>query len=250
MHTDAPMTRLAHYQAWLARERGLHFNDYETLWRWSVDDLRRLLGLDLGPLRARVADTVHRRAGRGPHARRALVCRRAGQLRAPGAAPRRRRPRGRAPGDRVPERAPAGSGGDQLASCAPGGRARAGDARGRRAARRPRGAWLPNTPHAIVAFLATASLGAVWSICSPDMGPVAVLDRFRQIEPGAVRRRRPDLGRHRARPPPGAARAARRLPSVRTWCCWPTSTRGRRPRAPSRGPGAGTRLGHAGGRRR
>ncbi len=44
-------------------------------------------------------------------------------------------------------------------------------------------AYLPNTPHAIIAFLACASLGAVWSICSPDMGPVAVLDRFRQIEP-------------------------------------------------------------------
>lgn len=45
------------------------------------------------------------------------------------------------------------------------------------------GAFLPNTPHAVVAFLATASLGAIWSVCSPDMGPLAVLDRFRQIEP-------------------------------------------------------------------
>jgi acetoacetyl-CoA synthetase len=44
-------------------------------------------------------------------------------------------------------------------------------------------AVLPNTPHAAVAFLACASLGAIWSVCSPDMGPVAVLDRFRQIEP-------------------------------------------------------------------
>ncbi len=44
-------------------------------------------------------------------------------------------------------------------------------------------AFLPNTPHAAIAFFAIASLGAVWSICSPDMGPVAVLDRFRQIEP-------------------------------------------------------------------
>ena len=45
------------------------------------------------------------------------------------------------------------------------------------------GAILPNIPQAVVAFLATASVGAVWSVCSPDMGPVAVLDRFRQIEP-------------------------------------------------------------------
>ncbi len=47
-------------------------------------------------------------------------------------------------------------------------------------------AFLPNVPQAIVAFLAVASLGAVWSVCSPDMGPVAVLDRFRQIEPKAL----------------------------------------------------------------
>ena len=44
-------------------------------------------------------------------------------------------------------------------------------------------AFLPNIPQTAVAFLASASLGAVWSVCSPDMGPVAVLDRFRQIEP-------------------------------------------------------------------
>jgi len=44
-------------------------------------------------------------------------------------------------------------------------------------------AYLPNTPHTVVAFLATVSLGAIWSVCSPDMGPVAVLDRFRQIAP-------------------------------------------------------------------
>jgi acetoacetyl-CoA synthetase len=42
---------------------------------------------------------------------------------------------------------------------------------------------LPNGPQAVVAFLATASIGGVWSICAPDMGTPAVLDRFRQIEP-------------------------------------------------------------------
>jgi acetoacetyl-CoA synthetase len=44
-------------------------------------------------------------------------------------------------------------------------------------------AILPNVPQTIIAFLACASVGAVWSVCSPDMGPVAVLDRFRQIAP-------------------------------------------------------------------
>ena len=44
-------------------------------------------------------------------------------------------------------------------------------------------AYAPNTPETLVAFLAAASLGAVWSSCSPDIGAGAVLDRFKQIEP-------------------------------------------------------------------
>lgn len=44
-------------------------------------------------------------------------------------------------------------------------------------------AYLPNIPEAMVAFLAVVSIGGVWSICAPDMGTNAVLDRFRQIEP-------------------------------------------------------------------
>jgi acetoacetyl-CoA synthetase len=44
-------------------------------------------------------------------------------------------------------------------------------------------AYLPNLPEAIVAFLACASLGAVWSSCSPDFGVRSVVDRFAQIEP-------------------------------------------------------------------
>ncbi|MFC5521872.1 acetoacetate--CoA ligase [Polaromonas jejuensis] len=44
-------------------------------------------------------------------------------------------------------------------------------------------AYLPNIPEAMIAFLAVVSLGAVWSICAPDMGTHAVLDRFKQIEP-------------------------------------------------------------------
>ena len=43
--------------------------------------------------------------------------------------------------------------------------------------------YLPNLPEAIAATLATASLGAIWSSCSPDFGVQGVLDRFGQIEP-------------------------------------------------------------------
>jgi acetoacetyl-CoA synthetase len=44
-------------------------------------------------------------------------------------------------------------------------------------------AYLPNTPHAVVAALAAMAVGAVWSSCSPDFGAASVADRFAQIEP-------------------------------------------------------------------
>jgi acetoacetyl-CoA synthetase len=43
--------------------------------------------------------------------------------------------------------------------------------------------YLPNVPEAVVAFLATASIGAIWSSCAPEFGVRAVVDRVRQIEP-------------------------------------------------------------------
>jgi acetoacetyl-CoA synthetase len=43
--------------------------------------------------------------------------------------------------------------------------------------------FLPNLPETVIAMLATASLGAIWSSCSPDFGANGVLDRFGQIEP-------------------------------------------------------------------
>ena len=45
------------------------------------------------------------------------------------------------------------------------------------------GGFLPNIPETIIAMLAAASLGAIWSSCSPDFGVRGVLDRFGQIEP-------------------------------------------------------------------
>jgi acetoacetyl-CoA synthetase len=44
-------------------------------------------------------------------------------------------------------------------------------------------AYLPNIPEAVIAFLAVASVGGIWSVCSQDMGAASVLDRFRQIAP-------------------------------------------------------------------
>lgn len=42
---------------------------------------------------------------------------------------------------------------------------------------------MPNVPEAVIAMLATTSIGAIWSSCSPDFGVKGVLDRFGQITP-------------------------------------------------------------------
>jgi acetoacetyl-CoA synthetase len=66
---------------------------------------------------------------------------------------------------------------DQVARCRVGLR-RLGVGRGDVVA-----AFLPNVPETVVAFLAAASLGAIWTSCAPEFGPRAVLDRFSQLEP-------------------------------------------------------------------
>ncbi|MFF4651531.1 acetoacetate--CoA ligase [Streptomyces sp. NPDC001380] len=47
-------------------------------------------------------------------------------------------------------------------------------------------AYLPNIPQAVVALLASAAVGAVWTSCAPDFGARSVLDRFRQIDPAVL----------------------------------------------------------------
>src|SRR5258706_7259735 len=44
-------------------------------------------------------------------------------------------------------------------------------------------ASLPTSPQAVVGLLATASIGAIWTSCSPDFGAHAVIDRFAQVDP-------------------------------------------------------------------
>ena len=66
---------------------------------------------------------------------------------------------------------------EQVAEIAAGLRA-AGVSKGDRV-----GGFLPNCPEAVIAMLATTSLGAIWSSCSPDFGVTGVVDRFGQIEP-------------------------------------------------------------------
>ena len=227
--THASTRASAPTSRWLERERGLRFDDYAALQRWSVDDLGAFWQSVWDHFDVRSVDRS--RAGRWP----TRACRaRAGSptpaSTGPSTAcawrPRRRRCRGRRP---LPDARPRDA--DRRPSCATRSRAsRAGLARlgvgpGDRVA-----AYLPNVPEAVVALLATASLGAIWSSCAPEFGTRSVVDR---LEPdraeGAADHRRLSLwrargrsqrrgGRHprRAAEPRGHRRAplpARRMPS-------------------------------------
>jgi acetoacetyl-CoA synthetase len=171
--------RMTGYMRWLEAERNLRFDGYDDLWRWSVEDLEgfwssiwdffevqadggydRVLGNRAMPgaewfAGSRLNYAEHVFAGKDDaepailHASelRDLEQLSWGELRAQVAAVAAGlRGLGVEPGDRVV-------------------------------------AYMPNIPEAIVAFLAAASIGAVWSSCSPDFGPASVIDRFAQIEP-------------------------------------------------------------------
>ena len=173
-------SRIGRYMAWLAAERGRTFAGYDELWEWSVTDLDGFWRSIWDHFSARLAhagDVGPRRPG---HAGRPLVPRRrtlnyaAHALRSRAA----RHPslvglsqtRGRVELSMDELR-------DQVARCR-AGLAALGVGRGDRVA-----AYLPNIPETVVAFLATASLGAVWSSCAPEFGTRSVLDRLQQIEP-------------------------------------------------------------------
>lgn len=178
--SDAAKSRsqLARFMRWLEAERGLSFGAYADLWQWSVSDLegfwesiweyfdvagkappatvlgsRQMPGARFFPdATLNYAEHALRRAGAGV----AVVYRReTGE-------------KGRLSWDELKEGV---------------ARARAGLLRlGVRAGDRVAG-FLPNSPEALVAFLAAASLGATWSSASPEFGAASVLDRFGQIAP-------------------------------------------------------------------
>ena len=175
-------TNIQAYQDWLKRERGLDFADYDALWRWSVTDIdafwqsiwdyfgvqasaqptavlgkRSMPGADWFPgAKLNYAQHIMRRLGAGRPAlffaseTAPVTALDGGEM----AAKVRRlattlRELGVRPGDRV-------------------------------------AAYLPAVPEAVIALLATASIGAIWSICSPDFGARGTLDRLGQLEPSVL----------------------------------------------------------------
>jgi acetoacetyl-CoA synthetase len=180
----AESSEMARFMRWLRDERGLDFADYASLWEWSTTDLEgfwtairdfwdirfsapetRVLDREIMPgarwfegARLNYADQIWRHLEHLPRERDAIRWRTEsasgalswGELadRAGALAAALRR-MGVQPGDRV---------------CA----------------------ILQNGPESLVAFLAVISVGATWSLCSPDMGETAILDRFAQIGPRAL----------------------------------------------------------------
>jgi len=173
-------TQLGRYLDWLRETRGIAHAGYDELWRWSVDDLEGFWGSlwDFFEIRA--------------HTRYERVL---GSREMPGAE--------WFTGSRLnyaEHMLGRDEDTDQVAVLARSqtradfdltfgdlreqvGRARAGLQRlgigpGDRVV-----AYLPNIPETLVAFLAAASLGAIWATCAPEFGPRSVIDRFGQLEP-------------------------------------------------------------------
>ncbi len=172
---------MAQFERFVRDTRGLEFDDYNAMWRWSVDDLesfwraiwdffeipaqqapsqmllkRQMPDMKWGKdAQLNYADAIIKHAQKRPDECALIV---------------QSETFGRSEMTWAVLR-------DQVASVADNLR-KMGVTQGDRVV-----AILPNTEVALIALLATASLGAVWSLCAPDMGHVAILDRFQQIEP-------------------------------------------------------------------
>ena len=171
-------SNIARYLGWLERNRGLRFDSYHDLWAWSTGDLEAFWSSVWDFFEVR-SHTPIERVLSGPtmpgarwfqgaqlnYAERALS-RRDDHL-AVIAHSETRPPEALSYSDLY----------RRTAACTAGLR-RLGVRRGDRVV-----AFMPNIAETVVAFLASASIGAIWSSCPPELGIRSVVDRFRQIGP-------------------------------------------------------------------
>jgi acetoacetyl-CoA synthetase len=173
--------RISDYMKWMKAEKDLSFEDYNQLWEWSVTDLEGFW--------ASVWEYCGIKASK-PYEKVLGESAMPGAEWFPGAELNYAEHVFRHAADRLDEtailhqsevRSLGEVSWDELqektAALAAGLR-EMGVGRGDRVA-----AYLPNIPEAVIALLACASIGAVWSSCSPDFGAGSVVDRFEQIEP-------------------------------------------------------------------
>ena len=167
--------KLTDFMNWL-RVRGHAFDDYESLWEWSVSDLDGFWAavweyFSIDASYERVLGSEDMPGARWFEGSRLNYAERALSRRDDHPAVIATDETG------ATEELTYGELADRVAAAAAALR-RLGVEKGDRVA-----ALMPNIPETVVAFLATASLGAVWSSCSPEFGIGAVAHRFEQIEP-------------------------------------------------------------------
>jgi acetoacetyl-CoA synthetase len=171
-------SRMHGYMQWLRAEKSLFFKDYQGLWEWSVENIPdfwesiwEFFDLKASSPYGAVLEGAMPRARwfAGAHLNYAEhVFRNMSTDRPALMFQSETRPFTKLPWDELYA---------SVASVASALR-RMGVKKGDRVV-----AFLPNIPETLIAFLATASIGAVWSSCSPDFGTRSVVDRFKQIEP-------------------------------------------------------------------
>jgi acetoacetyl-CoA synthetase len=170
---------MTEYMRWLAEQRGLELESYDDLWRWSVGELEAFWASVVDFFRVELSRPAERILGdrsmpgtrwfEGAEINYAQNVFRHASADTPALVYQSEtRPLSELSWAELKS---------QVASVAAALR-EMGVKRGDRVV-----AYMPNMPETVVAFLAAASLGAIWSSCSPDFGVDAVLDRFAQIEP-------------------------------------------------------------------
>ena len=207
---------ITRYQAWLERERGLRFEDYEALWEWSVAELEAFWGSIVEFFDVRFSAPADRVLGRREMPGAEWFPGRAALLR------RARVPRQARRGDGDPPRL-----GAARARLLDLGRAALADradrrrAAGARASARATAWWRTcrTSPRPWPRSWRAPSIGAVWSSAAPEFGARSVIDRFAQIEPKVLlaidgyRYGGKDFDR-------GETRRARSRPRSRRWSGW------------------------------
>ena len=171
--------RLTAYMAWLSKTRGLTFTDYNALWQWSVDEVEAFWESiwTYYNVKASAPYTTVLEARTMPRTRwftgstlnYAEHALRHGEGHKPAIIFQSElKPRTEVTWDELKRQVAAVANTLKSLGVKPGDRVVA---------------YMPNIPQTVVALLAVASVGAIWSSASPDMGHVSVIDRFRQIEP-------------------------------------------------------------------
>ncbi|GCE27428.1 acetoacetyl-CoA synthetase [Dictyobacter alpinus] len=170
---------ISQYTHWLTQEHGLHFEDREALWRWSIERLEDFWAslwsyFDIKashPYSAVLTDHTMPGAHWFPDARLNYaehIFRNATSDRPAILFQSERQPLTEISWQELTDQVGALAHSLRTLGVQPGDRVVA---------------YIPNIPQAIVAFLACASIGATWSSCSPDFGISSVTERFQQIEP-------------------------------------------------------------------